>query len=114
MGQLGRKQKRMNKAVESILERCEQLDIEIPSEFYDVFLVLIMGAQKYEPNNWLQENGNRSSHKDMHDSMMHHLAESFCNQRIDKDSGLDPLLHLASRAMMAYTRIKRNIKHIDD
>ena len=89
-------------------------ELEIPPEMMDWKHVMEMGAAKHGANNWLNPSGSKSSHKDMHDSMFHHLAESFSNQRIDVESGLDPLLHLATRALMQYTRIKRGLIHSDD
>jgi len=83
-------------------------------EFYDFLLILQMGAKKYARDNWLETDGQRSSHKDMHDSMFHHLAESFAGVTEDKDSKLHPLLHLAARSLMYYTRYKRNIVHSKD
>jgi len=82
----------------------------IPDEFYDVGLVLNFGATKYEPRNWEEKNGIKADFKQQHDSMFHHLAESFAGwSRHDQESDLDPLLHLACRALMCYTRIKREI-----
>lgn len=78
-------------------------------EFYDLVKVLEMGAKKHGMNNWLEVKGKKSSHEEMHNSMFHHLAESFANIRADHESGLDPLLHLACRALMQYTRIKRGL-----
>ena len=76
---------------------------------FDFVNVMIHGAEKYEPNNWLKPDGMCSSHKDMHASMFRHAAESYCHLREDHDSGLDPLLHLATRALMMYTRQQRNL-----
>ena len=80
-----------------------------------------MGAEKHGANNWLDPNGSKSSFKQMHDSMFHHLAESYAQgswfgklDREDEESGLDPLLHLITRAQMMYTRIQRDIRHEDD
>ena len=80
----------------------------------DVLLVLEHGAKKYAKDNWLEPDGHRSSHKEMHDSMFHHLAESFSGVKEDKDTGLHPLLHLATRALMSYTRYRRGIIHPKD
>ena len=107
--------------------------IEVPEEFEDYKKVLEMGANKHGANNWLEPNGAKSSFKQMHDSMFHHLARSFADSyywynletkqchsyeggltRIDEESDLDHLLHLICRAQMMYTRIKRNIRHEDD
>jgi hypothetical protein len=80
-----------------------------PIEMEDWIDVYEMGAEKHGLDNWLKPNGKTSSHKDMHASMFRHLAESSAGIRADKESGLDPLLHLACRALMCYTRIKRGI-----
>ena len=86
-------------------------------EFFAITEVLAMGAKKHGADNWLEVNGKKSDMKSMHDSMFHHLAESF--SRVggsvspkdcrDAESGLDPLLHLATRALMLYTRIQRGL-----
>ena len=88
----------------------------IPHEFFDFLKIVAMGAKKYAMNNWLEPNGKKSSEKDMHDSMGHHWAESMVigKEAIDKDSKLDPLLHLACRALMLYTRRQRGIVHEED
>lgn len=101
------------------IEKLSKLDNKykgiLHHELLDFFEILIAGINKgYPPNNWLEVEGKRSSHKEMHDSMFHHLAESFSGVKEDKDSKLNPLLHLACRAMMCYTRQIRNIKHPDD
>jgi hypothetical protein len=83
-------------------------------EFLDFLEVLKMGAAKHGNANWIQINGKKSSHKDMHDSMFHHLSLSYANRRLDGESGLDHLLHLASRALMLYTRLKRGMTHPED
>lgn len=90
--------------------------ITIAPEMLEFTKVLQNSAnkKKYPADNWLQEDGINSDHKAMHDSMFHHLAKSFSNQRIDNDSGLDHLLHLAMRALMLYTRISRKIVHPKD
>ncbi len=92
-------------------------------EFLDVFDVLIFGMSKYGGNgdNWLEPNSKKMDHKSNHDSMFHHLSESLVLQNIqgienrnDHESKLDVLLHLACRALMAYTRGQRGIRHDDD
>ncbi len=83
-------------------------------EFLDFLEVLQLGAKKYARDNWLLPDGKRSSHKEMHDSMFHHLAESFAGVTKDKESGLHPLLHLASRSLMSYCRQVRGIIHPND
>lgn len=83
-------------------------------EFFDMVQVLEFGAKKHGNKNWLSESGSKSSHKDMHASMFRHLAESSAGHREDVETELDPLLHLACRALMLYTRLKRGITHIDE
>jgi hypothetical protein len=83
-------------------------------EFNDFYRIIEMGAKKYERNNWLEKNGKSTSHKDIHASMFRHLANSQANNRLDIESGEDHLLHLICRAMMCYTRLKRNLVHPDD
>lgn len=85
----------------------------IPVEFNDIVHVLEFGAQKYSPNQWLEPKGIKSSFEDMHGSMQRHLHHSLLaeltGEREDNESGYDALLHLAVRALMAYTKIKRGI-----
>lgn len=80
------------------------LGIDIPSPVLDFIKIFEAGALKYAANGWLDKSGAGTSHKEMHDSMFHHLAESFSGATVDEDSGEHPLLHLAIRAVMAYTR----------
>lgn len=86
-------------------------EIELPEEMLHFLLVVRNGALKYGMDNWLEPNGVRSDEKSMHDSMFHHLAESYAGIRQDKDSKLDPLLHLSCRALMLYTRRQKRIVH---
>lgn len=83
-------------------------------EFYDFYKVIEMGAKKYEADGWLDPDGKGTSHKQMHDSMFHHLAQSYSKIRNDDESGLDHLLHVATRAMMLYCRLRRDIKNPND
>lgn len=83
-------------------------------EFEDFYKVLEMGAEKHGSYNWLRDNGSKSSHKQMCDSMFHHLAEAYTGVTKDEESGLNPLLHLATRALMLYTRQQRGLLHDDD
>ena len=85
-----------------------------PREFYDILKVLEMGAIKHGRFNWLEPGGSKSSHKDMHASMFRHLAESSAKSGVDHESGFSPLLHLACRALMMYTRQQRGLDHSDD
>ncbi len=78
-------------------------------EFFDVNKILAMGAGKYKKDGWLDEDGKGTSHQHMHDSMFHHLSNSFAGVTVDEESLEDHLLHLACRALMLYTRRKRGI-----
>lgn len=88
-------------------------DIEMPTEWLDV-LKVDGGNGKHPKGSWLQPDGPTMSHKDNHSAMFRHLSESYCNNRIDSGTQLDHLLSVAFRALAAYTRIKRGIKHADD
>lgn len=81
--------------------------IEIPSEMLDFKQVLEFGASKYGANSWLK--GLHFNAKDNHASMSRHLAEAYCGFDKDHESDLDPLLHLACRALMQYTMKKREL-----
>lgn len=83
-------------------------------EFDDFYSVLEMGASKHGALNWLEDNGSKSSHSDMCASMFRHLAEASTGKTEDDESGLHPLLHLVTRALMLYTRQKRGIVHEED
>jgi len=99
---------------EMLSSGCDSLYSYMEPEFLDFLEVLKMGAKKHGNSNWLNADGKKSSHKDMHDSMFHHIAKSYAGIRLDQESGLDELLHVASRALMCYTLIKRGIKHKED
>ncbi len=89
----------------------ENLNTELlEPEFLHFLQVLELGAEKYGKYSWLSRDGPKTNHKDMHASMFRHLAESYAGKRADDETGLDPLLHLASRALMLYTRLKRGIE----
>lgn len=93
--------------------------IEIPisqadlfqKEFLDVLKVLEYGASKYSPDGWLNPDPYlaKFNHIDNTSSMFRHLAESYNKLNADPETGLDPLLHLACRALMAYCRKKRGL-----
>lgn len=87
----------------------DELEFQVPPEMLHFIKVMEMGASKYEPNGWLKTDGTKTSHKDMHASMFRHLAESSAGIRADHESGFDPLLHLACRALMMYTRIQKGL-----
>lgn len=101
----------LNEAVNYFNEKLLKINdsIDIPIEMFDFLAVIGEGAKKYSANGWLEPDGVGTSHKSMHDSMFHHLSESYCHSKADKETGLDPLLHLACRALMCYTRKKRGV-----
>ena len=78
-------------------------------EFEDIQKVIEFGAMKYGKDTWLDPGV--LEHRKNCDSMFHHLAEHFAGIEEDHESGLDPLLHLAARALMAYTLKKRNLPY---
>lgn len=82
-------------------------EMHVPVEFSHVIKVLEMGAKKYGANTWLA--GEHFDVHKNHKSMSHHLLESYREMRLDHESGLDPLLHLACRALMEYTLRQRGI-----
>src|SRR3990167_10972712 len=84
---------------------------EVPEEFNHLLKVMEFGVNKHGANNWLNDAGSKSSFKAMHKSMQNHLTESLSGVREDHETDLDPLLHLACRALMLYTRIQRRIIH---
>lgn len=107
------------------LEELFELGIDIPSEMFDFLDILIMGAQKHGTNNWLEKNGSKTSHKDMHASIFRHVAESSSSPPallrdgglmtvVDYESRKHPLLHAMIRCGMIYTRQKRNIWNDSD
>lgn len=85
----------------------------LPTEWLDV-LKIDGGNGKHEPGSWAKPDGATMSHKYTHNSMFHHLAESYCHNRIDEGTQLDHLLSIAFRALALYTRLQRGIKHPDD
>lgn len=99
-------------------ERLEELEDKYPGithkDMLDFLNIFEMGAKKYAVNNWLDPNGAKTSHKDMHASMFRHLASSSAGINKDEESGQDHLLHLAARAIMMYIRRKNGIRHSED
>lgn len=83
----------------------------LPLEFFDIQGIIEMGANKHGKDTWLRRDNPSLQHKANHASMSRHLAEAYCNVKEDHESGLHPLLHLATRALMAYTREVRGINN---
>lgn len=80
--------------------------IELPQEFLDVFQVLVAGVDKgYAPNGWMK--GEHFNERDNFASIARHNAENYAGSKIDPETGLPVLLHVACRALMAYTLDKR-------
>ena len=75
-------------------------------EFIDT---MVFGSGKHAPNNWLDPNGIKTSHRDMHASLFRHTAQSSCGVTTDHESGKHPILHAMCRAGMYYTRWKRGL-----
>ena len=82
---------------------------KLPIDFLDIVSVIENGALKYGSGSYLDTNNESMEHTANHASMSRHLAEAYCGIMHDKQSGLHPLLHLACRALMRYSRIKRGI-----
>jgi hypothetical protein len=76
--------------------------------------VLEFGAMKHGELNWKLPNGKKSSHEDMHNSMFHHIAQSYAGTTHDKETGFHPLAHAACRCLMQLYRINHNLIHKDD
>lgn len=80
-----------------------------------ILLPLIAGGKKgYAVDNWLRPDGNTMEHKVNHNSIFHHLSESYAGLEFDHESGLRPASHGACRFALAYTRYARGIKHPKD
>ena len=76
----------------------------------DLEKVLEEGARKHGEGSWLEVANPSLQHKANCASMFRHLAEVSCKFDVDPESGVDPLLHLACRAMMYYVRKQRGIQ----
>lgn len=120
----------------SLLAKKYELPAEaIVIDLLDFFKVIAMGSKKYALNNWLLPTGKRNSEKEMHDSMFHHLAESYTKGQelvnvhkldptfnitahrktiADAESGLSPALHLATRALMIHVLRQYGVLHEKD
>ena len=84
--------------------------IDIPEDFLDVYKVMIAGALKHGKDTWMDEDNPSLKLKANYASINRHAAEYYCGVKKDHESGLDPLLHLATRCLMSYTRRKRGIE----
>jgi hypothetical protein len=87
----------------------------VPEEFMKYLNdVLLFGAVKHGDFNWQNPNGKKSSREDMHNSMFHHIAESYAGKTHDMETGHHPLAHAATRCLMQLYRINHNLIHKDD
>lgn len=102
------------KTIEEYLTILKEKNIEVPDEMFAFLDVLIPGAIKHGSNNWLEKNGSKTSNHDMGSSILRHAAEVFAGEKKDHESGMHPALHLATRALMKYTRDTRGIVHRED
>lgn len=81
-------------------------------ELFDFLKVMDYGATKYAADNWLAAEAVGMDNRSCHASMFRHVAESYCGQRADHESGLHPLYHAATRALMKATKdqqLKRSL-----
>ena len=83
-------------------------------EFEDMWDVFEFGAKKHGKMNFMDPDGRKSSHKDMHASIFRHIAQSSSGVTADEETGLHPMLHAATRCLMVYARWKNGIKHSED
>ena len=75
----------------------------------DMEEVIHEGGRKYGYPSWMDPDNPSLEHVSNHASMCRHLAEFYVGIEVDHESGLDPLLHLAWRALAAYERKIRGI-----
>lgn len=99
----------MNKLVEKnegeLRSKLRMEFIELCVEMEDAVInVMEQGAKKHGLGSWKLKDNPSLQHKSNHDSMFHHLAESFCGVTEDKDSGEHPLAHVFCRVLMSRWR----------
>lgn len=76
----------------------------------DMEAVIDLGGRKHGYGSWKDYDNPSLQHKANCASMFRHVAEVSCGVENDPESGMDPLLHLAFRALAAYERKARGIK----
>lgn len=81
-----------------------------PNALKDMEQVSHLGGRKHGYNSWKNPSNPSMLHKNNHASMSRHLAEFYMKVDKDPESGIDPLIHLAWRALAAYERKVRGIK----
>lgn len=77
----------------------------VPVEFDDVALILENGSEKYGERAW--EEGKNFEKESNIASIKRHISAYRSGNELDKESGLNHLLHAATRLLMQYTIDKR-------
>lgn len=75
----------------------------------DMQAVIDLGGRKHGWGSWQDPDNPSLIHKANCASMFRHAAEVSCGIENDPESGVDPLLHLAFRALARYERKARGI-----
>lgn len=79
----------------------KDVKVTVPKEFMDLVEVMKHGALKYGADGWM-ENGKGLDRRSNHSSLCRHVAEYYMGMQKDPETGIDPLLHIATRALYAY------------
>ena len=87
----------------------EPIPVMFASALQDMEKVSDLGGTKYGYGSWKDPSNPSLQHKANCASMFRHAAEVSVGIDTDPESGMDPLLHLAWRAMAAYERKVRGI-----
>lgn len=82
----------------------EPITVMFAEALEDMEKVSDLGGVKHGYGSWKNYDNPSLQHKANCASMFRHAAEVSCGIEEDPESGMDPLLHLAWRAMAAYTR----------
>jgi len=65
---------------------------------------MMQGATKHGVSSWKDTDNPSLQHTANHNSLFHHVAESYSGVTVDKDSGQHPLSHVVLRCIMDYYR----------
>lgn len=98
----------IGKLINAILEEGAK-KCNIPEEFFDVDKIIEFGAKKHGKDSFLDADNESMQHNSNCASMFRHLSAVQSGIEADHETGESHLLHLATRALMAYTRLKRGI-----
>jgi len=98
------------------LDNGKIITIEMCREFWEpeMYLLtapLVLGAQKYDRDNWLKPEGGTMRDRDNVASIGRHLSEHSVGMDIVPDADVPPLICVANRAMMSVVRQMRGIAH---